>query len=93
MAREIWNGVGEISADAAYFTKMDGTLQGRPYVRRRASSYVSARCWYIPRKFRKAALAATVDDDAWLASRNGLLVSAICRDVLEYVFQIWDPKE
>jgi hypothetical protein len=78
--------------DAVHFTKMDGTLQGRPYVRQRAVSYLHSRGWYMPLKTRRAAIAATVDNDAWLAPQNGSLVSAVCRAALEYAREIWEPN-
>lgn len=54
MDRTIWNGTGEVG-NAAYFTKHNGEIVGRPYVRARVRKELGA-----------AVLAYTVDDDAWM---------------------------
>jgi hypothetical protein len=92
MARVIWDGTGELPDGAAYFTTRDGTLRGRDYVRARVSAYLSEQYGRFFRGFasfsldaRRAAIAATVDNDEWLGSRNGCLVEAVCRDVLDHL--------
>ena len=78
--RAIWDGTGEVSGEA-YYTTRDGTIRGRPYVRRRVQAYLSRWRTVFTASEKSRAIQATVDNDAWMAQRNGYLVSAICHDV------------
>ncbi len=80
----IWDGKGE--ADGfVYFTKDNGEIVGRPYLRRRAVAALSRFRRWRSDVDRAATLAATIDNDEWLAFRNLNTVSAICRAVVEHV--------
>ena len=52
-----------------YFTLNNGEYKGREYVRSRVRRVVSA-----------ATIAATIDNDEWMASRYGFTVAALVRD-------------
>lgn len=79
--KPVWDGKGVLEDGAVYFTNHNGELVGRPYLRIRVSRYLCRWRAIYSLAERKDALARTVDNDAWLAFRNGMLVSAICRDV------------
>lgn len=83
--RSIWNGRGDVG-EAAYFTKYNGSIAGRPYVRARAARYL-ASLHYLTRKGREEILTRTIDNDEWLAPRHGMLVAAVCRDVATFVHE------
>lgn len=87
MTRRIWDGTGELQDGEAYFTLRTGELKGRAYVRARVLHHLSGK-WgrTFPVAYRLAAVQETVDNDEWLGSRNGMLVSAICRDVENHLF-------
>lgn len=89
--RPIWNGKGQIVEDGpnreAYWTKDSGEIVGRPYVRERASRGLSAWRDMYSLEARRAVLAATVDDDAWLSSRAFETVGSIVRDVVDHLLR------
>lgn len=84
--RTIWDGKGDAEGKV-YFTKDNGTFVGRPYVRRRVSSALSRWRHLDSLNARKAAISATIDNDAWLAQRNGCTVGALIRDVETALFR------
>lgn len=78
--REIWDGTGDADGKA-YWTLNNGEMKGRPYVRQRAVRALATWGDLFPLSDRKATLAATVDNDAWMASRNGQTVGSVLFDV------------
>lgn len=84
--RTVWDGRGEIPEGAAYFTKNDGTLCGRSYVRRRAVQRLSGRWQSWPKEDRARTIRETVENDDWMIARNLYLVAAIVRDVESHLF-------
>lgn len=87
MTREIWNGVGELPDEAAYYTLDNGEIKGRDYVRQRVKKRLSRWARFFTAEQRDKTLAATVENDEWMSARNGSLVSAICREALERLFR------
>ncbi len=82
--KQIWDGNGDADGKVV-FTKDNGELVGRPYVRRRAVAALSRFSRYRSAEDRASALAATIDNDEWLRFRNLNTVSAICRAVVDHV--------
>ncbi len=82
--KQIWDGKGDADGKVV-FTKNNGELVGRPYVRRRAVAALARLSRYRSPEDRAAALAATIDNDEWLRFRDLNTVSAICRDVIDHV--------
>lgn len=79
--REVWNGTGDAEG-CVYFTKNNGEIVGRPYAIDRARAYLSDRHGrFHSVDARRAAIDATLGNDAWCVTRAGYLVSALCRDV------------
>lgn len=88
--RKIWNGKGEIEPGAAYWEISrgwkKGQLVGRDYVRRRVVAHLARYMSEKTAAERAAIVAATVDNDEWLAWRNGMLVGAVCWDAWRAFF-------
>lgn len=83
--RAFWDGTGELAAGAVHFTNNSGELHGRPYARMRARRALSRWARFYTPEQRAETLLATIDNDEWLAGRNGCLVSALCRDVVSHL--------
>lgn len=88
MARDFWNGSGE-AEDKVYWTKNDGMIVGRPYVRERARRALSKWHPYKQTEHRNKVLAATVDNDQWLGFRAHETVGSVVRDVEDYLLSHW----
>ncbi len=78
--KTIWNGIGEVQPGEAYYTTDDGRIQGHPYVRDRAIRYLARWHRMFPLAVRKATIANTINDDAWMSARNECTVASLCRD-------------
>lgn len=86
MTKTFWDGKGELDdTTQVFFTRQDGQLVGRPYLRERAKRYLMATWHYAPdrRERVRYTLANTVDNDAWLRARNCQLVTTVCRDAAQ----------
>lgn len=93
--RQFWDGTGDADGKV-HFTKNNGEIVGRPYVRSRVSRYLSqslqgdlARRLYGDNGALVVLriLSVTVDNDAWLASRHQCLVSYVCKDAAREAFR------
>lgn len=85
MARTIWNGSGEIRDDEVYFTDNAGAMVGRPYVRERVRRALTKWARIYSLGVRHNVLAETVDNDAWLAPKNGCTVGSVVRDAVNHM--------
>lgn len=83
MALPIWEGKGEADGHA-YWTLNNGKIVGRPYVRRRAVNALARLRRLYSLDDRRATLAATIENDAWMRARNGNTVASVVRDVTEW---------
>ena len=92
MPKAIWDGRGDADG-TVYFTKNNGELVGRPYLRRRVASHLARWSWRFPLDARRAALAATVGDDDWLRGRTGELVASVCRAAEEHLLFMSLPDQ
>jgi hypothetical protein len=88
-ATRVWDGTGELRTEQVSFSTRDGTLRGRPYVRARAVAFLAQKWASVPLVARQCAVRETIDNDAWMITRNGMLASAICEDVSSYLFTIY----
>lgn len=86
MAR-IWDGDG-VADDQVYFTKDNGDIVTRTYVRDRVARYFARFARSFPLSIRKAALVMTVGDDAWMAFRNRRTVGSLCRDAFDVLIDL-----
>lgn len=86
-AKRIWDGRGDAEG-CAYWTKDDGVVVGRPYVRRRASSWLSERRSAYSLDDRQSAIRETIESDEWMAGRAGMTVGAIAREVEDHL--VWN---
>ncbi len=85
--RQFWDGTGDADGKV-YFTKNNGEIVGRPYVRSRVSRYLSRRYQGVDGALvALKILSVTVDNDAWLASRNQCLVAYVCKDAAREAFK------
>lgn len=84
--REIWNGKGDAEGKVS-FTKNDGTIVGRPHLRGRALRHLITTpvAGVLLGTFdRELLVRMTIHNDEWLSPRNGMLVSAILREMVEF---------
>lgn len=79
-AKEIWDGNG-CADDKAHWSKDNGELVGRRYVRDRVASDLSRWRSLYSLERRRAAIAATVDNDEWMRRNHGCTVGSVIRDV------------
>lgn len=81
--KRIWDGRGDAEGQV-YFVDTRGIVRGRPYVRRVARRML-AREFLLRIPERDAAIAQTIDNDAWLAPLDGMLPAAVGRLVCDMV--------
>lgn len=84
MGREIWNGRGDAEGKV-YWTMHNGEIVGRPYIRKRASSYLSRWRSLRSLEVRRAAIRATIERDEWMRFRAGETVGSVLRQVEDYL--------
>lgn len=77
--KPIWNGKGDADGHV-WFTKDNGEIVGRPYVRQRLGNALSRWRTFYSLDHRKAVLEATAGNDEWLRQRSGQTVSSLIRD-------------
>jgi hypothetical protein len=82
LERKFFDG-GELQDGEVFFTKHNGEIVGRSYVRERVRREFSQWNRTRSRELRKEVLARTVDSDSWLAFRNHCLVAAVVRDAVD----------
>ena len=70
------------------FTKDNGEIVSRAYLRRRVISGLSRWRRIYPLEARRAAIAATLDNAAWMRARNGQTVGSIVRAVEDVAAEI-----
>jgi hypothetical protein len=90
----IYEGVGELLPGQAYWMiskgRRNGMIVGRNYIKERVRAELSRWKDQYPLEIRRKVVTATVDNDAWLGPKNGMIVEAICRDAFfELVTAEW----
>ena len=69
--------------NAFRWTKRNGELVNRAYLRRRAMQKMRHQ------EYREFAIAATIDNDAWLKGKDGMLVEAVVDAAWDDGFYAW----
>lgn len=84
---QIWDGTGDADGKVC-FTKNNGEIVGRLYVRSRVVRHLSRRYRGVEgAKVVQRILKATVDNDAWMSSRHLHLVGYVCKDAVREAFR------
>jgi hypothetical protein len=90
MSKPLYDGLGDAEGKV-FWTKDNGEVVGRPYVRQRAVSALARWRDSYSLAARRAAVAATVGSDQWMTVRAGQTVGSIVRDVEDHMLSRMTP--